>query len=178
MKYFKKIVGERLYLSPMNPDDTEIYTKWMNDRKVTDNLGLTSSMCPIEVERNYIQGKKSNNFDFSIVLNDDTLIGNISLMDVDNVSGTATLGIFIGEEENRGKGYGTEAIKLLVDYGFNILRLHNINLHVFDFNKPAIRSYEKVGFKESGRRHECYFLDGKYHDQIHMEIIDTNDKIK
>ena len=156
MKYFKKIVGERLYLSPMNQEDTEIYTKWMNDRKVTDNLGMSASMCPIEAERNYIQSKKSNDYDFSIVLNDDTLIGNISLMSVDNISGSATLGIFIGEEENSGKGYGTEAIKILLDYGFNVLRLHNIDLHVYDFNKPAnmfvctninVKKFKKLLFK-------------------------------
>ena len=171
MKYFKKIVGERLYLSPMNVEDAENYVKWMSDRKVTDNLGLTSSIFNIPGEKEYLESKKDNSYDFSIILNDDTLIGNISLMHVDNVSGKATLGIFIGDEENRNKGYGTEAIKLLVDYGFNILRLHNIDLNVFDFNKSAIKSYEKAGFKEYGRRHESYFLDGKYHDEISMEII-------
>ena len=77
----------------------------------------------------------------------------------------------IGDEENRSKGYGTEAMKLLVDYGFNILGLHNIDLNVFEFNKQAIKAYEKVGFKEYGRRHESYFLDGKFYDEISMEII-------
>ena len=96
-------------------------------------------------------------------------------MNVNLVSRKATLGIFIGDEENRSKGYGTEAMKLLVDYGFNILGLHNIDLNVFAFNKQAIRAYEKVGFKEYGRRHESYFLDGKFHDEISMEIINKGE---
>ena len=171
MKYFKKIAGERLYLSPMNVEDVETYVKWLNDRKVTDNLGMTRSICTLPGEKEYIESKKSTDYDFSIVLNDDTLIGNISLMDVNLVSRKATLGIFIGDEENRSKGYGTEAMKLLVDYGFNILGLHNIDLNVFAFNERAIKAYEKVGFKEYGRRHESYFLDGKFHDEISMEII-------
>ena len=171
MKYFKKIVGERLYLSPMNVEDAETYVNWLNSRDVTDNLGMTSSVVRVPGEKEYIESKKNNDYDFSIVLNDDTIIGNISLMHVDLVSGKATLGIFIGDEKNRNKGYGTEAIKLIVDYGFNILRLHNIDLNVFDFNEGAIKSYEKSGFKEYGRRHESYFLDGKYHDEISMEII-------
>ena len=171
MKYFKKIVGERLYLSPMNVEDAEAYTKWMNSRDVTDNLNNTCRVCTVEIERNYIASKTSTDYDFSIVLNDGTLIGNVSLMNLNLISGTASLGIFIGEEENRNKGYGTEAMKLLVDYGFNILRLHNIDLSVFSFNERAIKSYEKVGFKEYGRRHESYFLDGKYHDEIFMEIV-------
>ena len=175
MKYFKKIAGERLYLSPMNVEDAETYVKWLNSRDVSDNLGLTSSVGRVPGEKEYIESKKGNDYDFSIVLNDDTLIGNISLMNVNLVSGKATLGIFIGDESNRNKGYGTEAMKLLVDYGFNILRLHNIDLNVFDFNKGAIKSYEKVGFKEYGRRHESYFLDGKYHDEICMEIINKGE---
>ena len=175
MKYFKKIVGERLYLSPMNVEDAETYVKWMNDRKVTDNLGNTRRVCTLLGEKEYIESRKNDNYDFSIVLNDDTLIGNISLMDVNLVSRKATLGIFIGEEENRSKGYGTEAMKLLVDYGFNILGLHNIDLNVYAFNERAIKAYEKVGFKEYGRRHESYFLDGKYHDEINMEIINKGE---
>ena len=175
MKYFKKIVGERLYLSPMNVEDIETYVKWMSDRKVTDNLGNTRSVCTLPLEKEYIESRKSSDYDFSIVLNDDTLIGNISLMNVNLVSRKATLGIFIGEEKHRSKGYGTEAIKLLVDYGFNILGLHNIDLNVFEFNKGAIKAYEKVGFKEYGRRHESYYLDGKFHDEISMEIINKGE---
>ena len=171
MKYFKKIVGERLYLSPMNVEDAETYVKWLSDRGVTDNLGNTSSVISLIGEKEYIESKKVNNYDFAIVLNDDTLIGNISLMHVNLISRKSTLGIFIGDEQNRNKGYGSEAIKLLVDYGFNILGLHNIDLNVFEFNKGAIKAYEKVGFKEYGRRHESYFLDGKFHDEISMEII-------
>ena len=171
MKYFKKIVGERLYLSPMSVEDAEAYVKWLNDRKVSDNLGSTASVCNIQGEEEYLKGKTSSNYDFAIVLNDDTLIGNISIEDINFTSGRGTLGIFIGEEENRSKGYGTEAMKLILDYGFNILRLHNIDLKVYAFNERAIKAYEKVGFKEYGRRHECYFLDGKYHDELFMEII-------
>ena len=171
MKYFKKIVGERLYLSPMNVEDAETYVKWLNDRSVSDNLGATSSVGTVPNEIEYIKNKKGNDYDFSIVLNDDTLIGNISLMNVNLVSRKATLGIFIGDEENRSKGYGTEAMKILVEYGFNILGLHNIDLNVFSFNERAIKAYEKVGFKEYGRRHESYFLDGKFHDEISMEIM-------
>ena len=71
-----------------------------------------------------------------------------------------------------GCGYGTEVLRLLLDYGFNQLRLHNICLKVFNFNERAINCYKDVGFVECGRRHECYYLDGKYYDVITMEILD------
>ena len=179
MKYFKKLLGDRIYLSPRNADDVEIFTKWLNDFQVTDYTGNSAALYTLAGEKEYLEANSSPEATFSIIdLETDELIGTVGLEQIDYISKTATLGIFIGEDAYRSKGYGTEAIKILVDYGFNILRLHNINLHVFEFNKPAIRSYEKVGFKECGRRHECYFLNGEYHDQITMEIIDTNNKIK
>ncbi|HET6871520.1 MAG TPA: GNAT family protein, partial [Sporolactobacillaceae bacterium] len=69
------------------------------------------------------------------------------------------------------KGLGTEAVQLIVEYGFKILNLNNIMLQVFEFNKSAIRSYEKAGFNEFGRRREAYYLNGKYYDDIYMEIL-------
>ena len=65
-------------------------------------------------------------------------------------------------------------LNLLLDYGFNQLRCHNIDLGVFSFNERAINCYKKLGFKEYGRRHECYFLDGKWHDAIKMEVTEQD----
>ena len=81
------------------------------------------------------------------------------------------VGLFIGEEENRSKGYGTEALSLHVEYGFNYLNLKNIMLKVFSFNKRAIKSYEKIGFKVFGKRTEDYYLNGKWYDEYFMEIL-------
>ena len=172
--YFKKLESERIYLSPMSLEDVNDYTKWMNDRKVTDNIHSTSKVITTVGEREWVEKlMQRGGHTFAIVLKDnDKLIGNCGLMDTDYKDGTSTIGIFIGEEEYRGKGLGTEVINLLLDYGFNNLRLHNINLGVFSFNDRAISCYKKLGFKEYGRRHECYYLDGKWHDEIWMEILD------
>ena len=99
------------------------------------------------------------------------MIGNIALKDIDYKNGFTELGIFIGEVENLGKGYGSEAINLLTNYAFKELRLHTVYLTVFDNNPRAKRAYEKCGFVECGRRHETLFQDGKYHDLIYMELI-------
>jgi len=95
------------------------------------------------------------------------------LNDIDNIRRTATLGIFIGEDENRSKGYGTEVLKLLLDYGFNYMNLHSIKLTVFDFNERALRCYKKCGFKETGRHRENRFINGKYYDTISMDILEN-----
>lgn len=173
MKYFKKLIGERIYLSPMSIEDAEKYVEWLSDFKVTDGIGRSSNLTTIEDEKIWITNEsKSNNLNFAIVdLEKDKLIGNCSLMDISYKNRIGTVGIFIGAENNRNNGYGTEALKLLLDYGFNYLNLNNIMLTVKSFNKRAIKCYEKVGFKEFGRRRESYFLNGKYYDDIHMDIL-------
>ena len=80
--------------------------------------------------------------------------------------------IFIGDKDYRSKGYGTEAIRLVLEYGFKYLNLKNINLDVFAFNERAIKCYEKCGFKEYGRRRKCKFVNGVYYDVISMDILD------
>ena len=172
MKYFKKIQGERLYMSPINPDDYEIYTKWMNDPKVVNGLGGYGKVYALLKEKECLEKMIKSGQNYAIVLNEgDELLGNISLMDVDSRERTAELGIFIGEEKNRGKGYGTEAIKIFLEYGFNTLNLQNIMLKVNSNNKSAIKSYEKVGFKVFGRRTKSVYENGKYYDTIYMEVL-------
>ncbi len=172
MKYFKKIEGERLYLSPMNPDDYLLYTKWFNDRDVVQNLGAYSQNFSIPAEKEALEHMAKSGHNYAIVLVEgDKLIGNISLMKINEVYRSAELGIFIGDKQNRGRGYGTEAIKLLVEYGFNSLNLHNIMLTLDSENIGGYKCYLKAGFTEFGRRHSCRYIDGSYHDTIYMEII-------
>lgn len=172
MKYYKKIEGKNIYLSPINLLDADIYAKWLNDRNITDNLGNTVFVTNEEKEKEWILSKTSE-VRFAIIKKDgDELIGNCSLMDINRINRTATLGIFIGEKDNQAKGYGFEAINLLLEYGFNISNFHNINLKVFEFNKKAISCYKKCGFRECGRRSESYFINGKYYDELEMEILE------
>ena len=175
MKYFKKLVGEKIYLSPMNIEDVEQYVKWFNDFKTTDGVGSSKSLINLESEREWVETSlKQGNYIFAIInLETDELIGNCGIDSINSTDRTATLGIFIGEEENRNKGYGAEALKLLLDYGFNYLNMHNIMLQVKSFNERAIACYQKVGFKEIGRRRESNFLNGKYYDDISMDMLQS-----
>lgn len=173
MKYYKKLIGERIYLSIMNIEDAEKFVEWFCDFRTTDGIGKSSSIVTIESEKEWLENSlKNNDFVFSIIdLKKDELIGNCSIMNINQKDRCAEVGIFIGDEEYRSKGYGTEALKLLLDYGFNYLNLNNIELHVMSFNERAINCYKKVGFKEYGRRRESYFLNGKYYDRIGMDIL-------
>lgn len=172
MKYFKKLEGEYVYISPMHPDDAEIYTKWLNNPNITQYLSVHNSLISITGEKDYLEKYSKVEWNMAIVKKDnDELIGNIGLNDIDYKNGTAELGIFIGDEDNLSKGYGSEAINLLTNYAFRELRLHTIMLRTYDINLRAQKAYEKCGFKEFGRRHEAIFRNGKYHDIIYMELI-------
>jgi len=175
MKYFKKITGERIYLSPINIDDLEIYTKWMNDVEVVSNLGNYHRLLSLNNEKSALESLTTDGQNYAIVLTDgDLLIGGVSLNEVSHIHRTATAGIFIGEAEFRDKGYGTEAMRLMVEFGFKTLNLHNIMLTVHSDNIRAINSYIKVGFKEFGRRRDSRYIDGSYLDTIYMEVLDTD----
>ena len=171
MKYFEKIKGDRIYLSPMNSDDYEIYTKWMNDKSVTENLSMHTQIVTLNSEKQWLE-KNNNEYTFSIILKEeDRLLGNVSLMEVDLINGKAVLGIFIGEKDDRNKGYGKEAIKLILNYGFNSLNLNNIMLQVYSFNEKAINTYKKIGFKTFGIRRSCKYHDGVIYDEVYMDIV-------
>ena len=172
MTYFKKLVGERIYLSPRNNEEIEQFTKWLNDFETTDYLGRSANIVTLEAEKKYFEENNDKNYNFFIItLENDKLIGTIGLENYDSINRTATLGIFIGDKEYRSQGYGTEAIKLILDYGFNYLNLNNIKLDLMSFNNRALKCYQKCGFKEYGRRRKCKFINGQYYDCIEMDIL-------
>ena len=178
MKYCKKLVGDRIYLSPKGVSEEEIekFTEWMNDFQVTDYIGRTSQITTYSSEKEYLENaeKNTDKRTFNIVnLEDNKLIGTIGLEHIHWVERSAVLGIFIGDKDFRSKGYGTEAIKLLLEYGFKYLNLHSIRLDLLSVNERANKCYLKCGFKDTGASREEIFINGKYYDKLHMDILES-----
>lgn len=174
MKFFKKLVGDNIYLSPRSVDEDVIekFTEWLNDFETTDYIGRSAQLTTLDGERKYFENTKEDAYSFFIIRNeDDQLIGTVSLEQIDHINRRATLGIFIGDKSGRNKGYGTEAIGLILEYGFKYLNLNNIKLDVMEFNERAQACYKKCGFKEYGRRRKAEFLYGKYYDRVEMDIL-------
>ena len=173
MKYFKKLVGERVYLSPINPDDAEKCTEWLNNPEILQFITLESQVISLTSERAMLEKMATSGHNFAVVRQDgDDLLGIVSLNFVDMIFRRAELGIFLGEPSELAKGHGTEAIRLLLDYAFNTLGLHSVELYAFAFNERALACYRKVGFRECGRLSEAAFKRGKYHDMVIMQILD------
>jgi len=174
MKYFKKIEGDRIYLSPRNSEDIEKFTEWLNDFETTDYTGRSANVLTLEGEKEYLTNSKEQYAMVIVTKDEDKLIGTVGIEKINFVDRTGTLGIFIGDKEYRNNGYGTEAVRLIIEYAFQYLNLNNIMLTVMNFNERAIKCYEKCGFKEFGRRHQAVYINGEYYDKIYMEILKEN----
>lgn len=124
------------------------------------------------IESVQIEMKKRSSFVFAIeVTPRNRFIGTIALHNIDWLSRSCTLGIAIHNEENWGKGFGTQAMKLLIDFAWKSLNLRRIELSLHEFNERARHVYEKLGFVEFGIAHEKYFIDGKYINTYYMELF-------
>jgi RimJ/RimL family protein N-acetyltransferase len=173
MPYFKKLIGEKCYLSPWDISDAEKCCKWLNDTETMVYLE-SFKVFSVEKEREFLENsvKKDNEKIFAVVdIKTNEPVGGCGLHGINYVNRNAEMGIFIGEKENWGKGYGEDAVNLILDFGFNVLNLNMVWLGVHNFNKRGIRCYEKCGFKHAGKFREAYFFGGEYHDTIIMDIL-------
>ena len=169
--YFKKLIGKKCYLSPIDTNDAEIFAEWLNDMEVLNNLQLYSSIVSLEAEKEFLSNL-SKDHNYSIIdLETNEIIGNCGFLDIDPVNQTAETGIFIGNKAYWNKGYGTEALSLLIDYGFMALNFHNIMVKVYEYNKIAIKCYEKIGFKKIGARRKALYRNLEKHDIIFMDLL-------
>ena len=172
-KYLKKLTGDNIYLSPISFDDVEQYAEMVNDIKVSVGLGYLSytNIIDFESEKEFlISVKKEKMFAVRLLENDD-LLGNTGFNSVDLLNRTATMGIMLGNSNYQRKGYGIEAVKLILDYGFSFLNLRNISLSVFEYNEVAYNLYKKAGFKEVGRLRKAVEIVGKTYDVIIMDML-------
>lgn len=171
--YYKKIVGEHLYLSPADLDhEAAIMTSWVNeDQDIAHCNGFYGALLGKEKTMNMMNKWNEGPFLFSIVQKEtDEFMGHITLFGIDEHEEYATMGIYLGKEF-RGHGFGQEAISLLVDYAFHTQRFHAIHLEVFSYNERAVAAYKKIGFVECGRWHQVHYHLGEYHDIILMELL-------
>lgn len=166
---------EKIKLCPMRKEDLNIYLKWLNNGTMVNYL-MTHFPVSKDAEEatldKMLTADPSDSVNLGIWLKEpETLIGNLGLLKIDNLHRHAMIGIFIGDEENWGKGYGTEAMSLIMEYGFKTLNLRKIWLGYMGHNDRGRAAYDKLGFREIGRYREHRFINGKYEDEVLMEIF-------
>lgn len=170
------IYGKRARLRAVEREDVKRLFEWVNDPEVTRGLAMFLPMSLTD-EMNWfdslakrdqkekplaIEIRKGKNW---------KLIGDCGVFEFDAVNSSAELGILIGDKDEWNKGYGTEAMLLLIRHCFDTLNLNRVSLRVYSENARARRAYEKAGFVEEGCLRQAVYKHGKYDDVIIMSVL-------
>jgi RimJ/RimL family protein N-acetyltransferase len=168
--------GKKVLLRAIERRDIESFRQWLNDPEVNQYLLPYIPITEVAEEKWFENMAQSNSGVImaieSYTLGDQRqLIGNCGFHNINWKDRTATFGIFIGNKSFWSNGYGTEAAKLLIEFGFNQLNLHRINSSVVDFNRRSLKMHQKLGFQVEGCRRLNIFKNGKYHDEVILGLL-------
>ncbi|GCE22462.1 GNAT family N-acetyltransferase [Dictyobacter kobayashii] len=172
------ITGEKVALGPIRRDQIPIYHRWINDFAVLRTLHIPRPSTLEEIQAYFdkdVEEERQRRVIHFTVYERTTLtpIGRVDLEEISYRDRRAEFGIEIGEADYRGRGYGTEATRLMLDYAFTGLGLHNIGLQTWEYNLAAQAAYKKAGFREVGRRRQCKFMGGQLWDIVYMDCLST-----
>ena len=162
-------MNKKVYLRALEPDDYKVSVKWRNDDSVVSMLGGSKFFVSSEVEKQWVQNTISQSRDIKLAvctIEDDIYIGNVYLTDIDQLNRKAKSHILIGNKDFWGSGYGTAAMRLLIDYAFNQRNLKRIEALVLEDNIGSQKMHEKLGYKKEGVLRSSVYKDGRYKDQI------------
>lgn len=169
--------GKLVRLRGIERSDIDAIMKWIVDEEVTNFLGGEMLLGPMSrlAEERFIEHASEvqpNSRLFVIeTLTDRRYLGSTDLHAINWVNRSAEVGIVIGDKPSWGKGYGTDAMRVLLRFAFDKLNLNRVSLRVFEYNPRGIASYEKCGFKREGVLRQDKYLGGKYFDTIVMGIL-------
>ena len=155
-------------------EDLPAIARWRQDLEFTALIGAPGEAHSLEMRQEFFDKNarmRSDSAEFAIVLlSNRQLIGLGGLFDISRAS-TASLFVGIGERDQWSKGLGTEATRLICEYGFFFRDLHSIKVEVNGYNRRAIHVYERLGFKLVGRLREQIEMNGRRYDQVIMDLL-------
>lgn len=163
--------GPRVTLRPLGSGDLRRCVKWFSDPRITQYLGRNAPITLAEEERWFGEYKRRADEQIFAIEVDGKHVGNLGLHKVDRMHRKAELGIMIGEPAYWSRGYGTEALRAAMRYGFDALGLNKIALDVLEHNTRGIRSYEKCGFQREGIQREDVYKNGRFLNVVRMSIL-------
>lgn len=162
---------------PLKHSDLEIRVKWLNNPMVSRYLGsnVREGTTLAKQEEWFSKYKDDKSRELFVILADDIPVGNVGITNINLLDRNASLFIMIGEESYWGKGIAKEAIRYIVNYGFDKLNLHKIWLYVYSINERARNLYRSVEFIEEARLKAMVIIDNKFYDEIVMAIFNTKE---
>lgn len=163
--------SEHIILRPFEDGDEAFFLQWLNDAKTRAKIGETMPTSRTQAKA-YTNREGKDCIWFAVVRKSDKqVIGETGLLRMFPAWRTTDLTIIIPNKQDQGKGYGTEAINLLMNYAFGILNFNRISIGVVGFNTKALAFYKKVGFIQEGIQEQGYYYNYKYYDFVMMRIL-------
>jgi diamine N-acetyltransferase len=165
--------GEKVYLRSVEPEDVAWLHSWANDpetRGLTGETRPSSYAATLEFYQK-VQGDESRVWLAVVARDTQQVIGETGLLRMFPAWRTTDWSLIIGEKAVRGKGYGTEAAQLMLNYAFGHLNFHRVSIGVVGFNTQALRFYEQLGFQREGIQRDGYYYDHQYHDFVMMRLL-------
>jgi RimJ/RimL family protein N-acetyltransferase len=168
------LIGKRMKLRPLVRGDLLYLRKWLGDAEVRGLIGEVAPMSKADSEEflKKVRADTARAWFMVVVKGNNRVIGEAGLLRMDYTWRTTDVSVIIWEREEWGKGYGREAVLLLLDYAFRKLNFHRAAIGVVSFNERALRFWERIGFRKEGVQRDGYYYDGKYHDFILMSILE------
>jgi RimJ/RimL family protein N-acetyltransferase len=169
--------GSKVVLRRHVPENLARFRAWYADPEIARLARYQEApMRPEEVER-FFASRVVGQEALAMAIHErdgDRLVGTCAFSQFDGDNGSALYHITIGEKDAWGRGYGTEATRLMLDHAFDVLGLHRVALYVFEFNERAIRAYRRCGFVIEGRSRESIFRDGRWWDELAMSVLESD----
>jgi RimJ/RimL family protein N-acetyltransferase len=171
------LTGQLVVLRRHAPENVEAFRRWYADPEIARLARYQQTpMRPEEIDR-FFEARVVGPDALAMAVHEhatNRLVGTCAFSQLDGDNGSALYHITIGEPDAWGRGYGTEATRLMLDHAFGTLSLHRIALFVFEFNERAIRAYRRCGFVVEGRSRESIWREGRWWDELAMSMLDTD----
>lgn len=165
--------NKQIYLRKIRIEDALAYQESTTNEEIRYMTGTPREYTLEEIKTQIIEDTSRE--DYAICLNETKeMIGELSILDIDSPNHAAVFRISMNHTNHTGKGFGTEAMELIINHVFNDLKLNRLQLEVFSHNVRGIRAYEKVGFVKEGILREALFYQGNYPDEIIMSILKSD----
>lgn len=164
--------GKKISLRPVIASDIEDLNRWKNQEETYRYLGGGFMPTSIEIQKSWLHSLMDTNGSdkrFMILNPSGQSVGMVGLYNINWIHRTCEFGIFIGEKEEQGKGFGSDAAKVLEQFALNYCNLRKIKVNVVEENESAVRMYEKLGYVTVGKLEEERFINGKYCSLLIME---------
>lgn len=170
----KALDGDRVQLRRHEPGNYGLYAEWYGDPEIWHLTSWSAAPLGRSAVKRLFEERELSTTDDSFAIHvegEEEPVGVISLMNISEANASADLSVIVGQSEDRNRGFGAEAIEMILGYAFDDLGLNRVGLSVFEFNEPAIATYERLGFEREGRLRRAVRRADGFHDALLMSVL-------